>query len=247
MIRLKRYFTPIKLNPSFVKDKTDEYKRTSKAVWNIDWLKESLLHLSSYKCAYCECSLKEESNYMEVDHFEDKNHNPHKVMLWENLIPSCKKCNGAKSDHDVITEPIINPFLDVPKDEIYFRLYHLKGKTAKGKNTEDVVNINHPTRAVIKRFEVGEGLNKLLEQAKDRLVNYNSNKIVRRKNKFLNIVEDILNECQPESIYSANCATILHSSLLYLEIKEYLKNENLWSEEMEQLHKRSLETVLEMR
>ncbi|EON74840.1 hypothetical protein ADIS_4703 [Lunatimonas lonarensis] len=46
----------------------------------MDWLKESLLELSYGKCAYCECDLKEEAKYMEVEHFEDKANNPNKVL-----------------------------------------------------------------------------------------------------------------------------------------------------------------------
>ena len=43
MIKLDRKYTPIKLTPTFVKDKTEQYKQTKEAVWNLDWLKESLL------------------------------------------------------------------------------------------------------------------------------------------------------------------------------------------------------------
>lgn len=69
---------------------------------------------------------------MKVEHFEDKFDYPDKVMVWENLLPSCKKCNSSKNTHDVIAAPIINPFIDEPKNELYFRLYHIKGKSPKG-------------------------------------------------------------------------------------------------------------------
>ena len=96
MIKLERLNDPIKLTPAFVAAKTDEFKTMGASVWNIEWLKEALCALSHDKCAYCECSVKKESNYMEVDHFEDKSHNPDKVMQWDNLLPSCKHCNGHK-------------------------------------------------------------------------------------------------------------------------------------------------------
>lgn len=47
-------------------------KRAKKSVWNNEHIKSALLLSSHGKCAYCECSLTSESNYMEVEHFEDK-------------------------------------------------------------------------------------------------------------------------------------------------------------------------------
>lgn len=244
MIKLNRNFTPILLNPSFVKAKIQEFKDTSKNVWNIDWLKESLLSLSNGKCAYCECDLKEESKYMEVEHFEDKDSFPNKVLEWDNLLPSCKRCNGSKSTHDVIFEPIINPFLDEPSTHLYFRLYRMKGKDAKGKQTIDVVDLNHYERAVQKRFEVGEALEKLIDTASDRLELYLENSIVQRQNKLKNIVEDILKECQPNSIYSSTCATVLHTNDTYLEIKKKLKELKLWNDYLEKLDNVSKNIIL---
>ena len=36
MIKLNRLYTPIKLTPAFVREKTDLYKTTREDVWNID-------------------------------------------------------------------------------------------------------------------------------------------------------------------------------------------------------------------
>jgi len=247
MIKLNRKFTPIKLTPKFVSEKTAKYKKDNSSVWNINWLKEALLELSYEKCAYCECSLSEESNYMEIEHFEDKARYPNKVMLWSNLLPSCKKCNGSKSSHDVNLEPIINPFIDNPRDEIYFRLYRLKGKTIKGKNTENIVNINHPTRSIVKRFEVGEALQNLIEIANERIFSYLEKKTISRRNKALNLVEAILLECQPNSIYSSTCSTILHSNINFIKIKEIIEAESLWNDELENLYNKSKQIILEIK
>lgn len=244
MIQLNRNFTPALLTPNLVKTLTDEYKKTKATVWNIDWLKESLLVLSNGKCAYCECDLKEESKYMEVEHFEDKDNNPDKVMEWDNLLPSCKRCNGSKSSHDVIAEPIVNPFIDKPSNHLSFHLYRMKSKDVKGKTTIDVVNLNHTERAVQKRFEVGEELEKLIDTAYERLELYEQNKITQRLNKLKNIVEEILIECQPSSIYSATCATILNSNDTYLEIKKRMTSLGLWNVELDYLDTTSKTIVL---
>ena len=47
---------------------------------------------------------------------------PDEVVDWDNLLPSCKRCNTTKGTHDVVTEPIINPFDIDPK--ILPRFHH---------------------------------------------------------------------------------------------------------------------------
>lgn len=244
MIKLERNITPLRLTPGFIKNQTDEFKKNSSNVWNLEWLKECLLQLSFGKCAYCECSLQQESNYMEVEHFQDKDTYPDKVLEWENLLPACKKCNWAKGTHDVITTPIINPFIDLPHNHIYFWLYRIKGKDTKWSNTIDVVNLNHPERAIQKRFEVGDWLIKLIESAQERLDLYKVSNTSQRKNKLLNMIEGILKECQPSSIYSATCATILHLDPTYTAIKEELIALGIWNSELEYLHKNSIQLIL---
>ncbi|WP_290789773.1 HNH endonuclease [Flavihumibacter sp. UBA7668] len=236
MIKIERNTTPIKLTPVFVAAQTAEFITNGTNVWNIDWLKDSLLDLSNGKCAYCECDLKEESKYMEVEHFEDKANNPNKVMEWDNLLPSCKRCNGSKSTHNVITEPIINPFADTPSTHLTLRLFRFKHKDLKGKTTIDVVDLNNTERAVKKRFEVGEQLEKTIEKAQERLELFEENKTIQRKNKLINIMEDILLECQKKSIYSATCSTILHSSDTYLEIKRRMIVHGIWNSDLDELH-----------
>jgi hypothetical protein len=232
------------LTPAFVATKTEEFIANETNVWNLDWLKESLLELSRGKCAYCECDLKEESKYMEVEHFEDKATNPNKVLDWDNLFPSCKRCNGSKSTHDVISKPIVNPFIDTPSTHLTLRLYRFKSKDVKGKTTIDVVNLNHTERAVKKRFEVGDQLEKTIEKAFERLELYEENPIIQRRNKLLNIVEDILLECQKESIYSATCSTVLHSSDNYLHIIKKMQTHGIWTIEHETLHNESAKLVI---
>lgn len=244
MIKLERNITPFKLNPAFVTVQTNEFVNNSTNVWNIDWLKESLLDLSYGKCAYCECDLKEESKYMEVEHFEDKANNPNKVMQWDNLLPSCKRCNGSKSTHDVISEPIINPFIDTPATHLTLRLYRFKSKDKKGKTTIDVVDLNNTERAVKKRFEVGEELEKAIEKANERLELFEANSMVQRRNKLRNIVEDILLECQPKSIYSATCSTILHSNDTYSQIRDKMKKYGIWDSYFDELDIQSSKLIL---
>ena len=236
MIKLSRAFTPIRLNPAFVRAKTEEYKQTKESVWNIAWLKDCLKELSHGKCAYCECNLTKESNYMEVDHFEDKHHNEDKVMDWDNLIPSCKHCNGHKSTHDVVAEPIVNPFVDDPNKHLYFQNYRYKGRDDKGRETIEVLGLNNGERKMVDtRFDIGNALEELILTVKDKHDTYTKNSSVKNRNKMLSSLYDMLRQCQPESEYAALCATVLHSSDDYLDLKNDLKNEGIWSQEMESM------------
>lgn len=232
MIKLTRKHIPVKLNPYFVQEQTNIYKQTKKSVWNIVWLKESLMDLSNNKCAYCECSLTKESNYMEVEHFEDKNQYPNKVMNWDNLLPSCKHCNVHKSSHDVISEPIVNPFIDNPNDHLYFQYYRYKAKDTKGENTISVLNLNDNERKLFIRYEIGNSLQELLEEQLIKLESYKQKPTIIKKNKLIGTVINIIRQCLPESEYSALCATILHSCDEYQKLKIEMQNCGLWIQEL---------------
>ncbi len=245
MIKLTRSNPPEKLTTDFVKEKTLEYKANGKSVWNIEWLKDSLSNLSHGKCAYCECYVKNESNYLEVEHYEDKKHNPDKVLQWDNLLPSCKHCNCHKSTHDVVQEPIVNPFRDEPHDHLYFHLYRYKAKDDIGQKTIDVLSLNDDERnSVENRFKIGNELEKSLDAAKEKYDAYTKNQTVSNRNKFISCLHDILYECLPESEYSALSATVLHTSKIYMQLKRDIKNTELWSNEISQMDEISKDLCL---
>lgn len=247
MIALKRTHTPLILTPGYVQTQTQKFINTGDNVWNITEVKESLLELSYNKCAYCECDLTEESKYLEVEHFEDKSSHPNKVLDWNNLLPSCKRCNGSKGTHDVNQAPIINPFKMDPRAHLLFHLYRFDDKTPIGRNTIDAIDLNNSTRAVLKRFEVGEALLKSLEVADERLEAFIQKNISQRRNRLLTIVEEILLLCQPEAIYSATCATIIHNSRTYQKLVNSMNAMDLWSSELENLHLISQNLVLDIK
>jgi len=245
MIKLQRTQPPVFLTPIKVIELTSEFKSSGKSVWNNDHIKIPLLSSSHGKCAYCECSLKGESNYMEVEHFEDKQNNPNKVVVWENLLPSCKKCNGHKSTHDVLAEPIVNPFDDNPKDHIALRSYRLRGKTEKGTLTIDITNLNHSDRQVLSRFKIGEKIFDLVESSWASFNLYAAKKDTRTRNRAVGIIESLLKECQPTADYAASTATLLLTDTKFIELIECMKKEAIWNEELERYHQSALLIVLE--
>lgn len=235
MIKLEREVKPCYLSTEKVVELTEEFKASKKSVWNNDHIKEPLLRSSYGKCAYCECPLTSESNYMEVEHFEDKKHKPDKVVIWENLLPSCKKCNGAKGTHNVISEPIVNPFEEDPRIHFSLRLYRLRGKTAKGISTIEVTNLNHSSRLVLSRFEIGEKIDELVDTSWERFKYYLTQKDTRSRNRLVKVVEAMLEECQPDSDYSASTATNLLSDTKFSELVASMKSEDIWSQEADGL------------
>lgn len=244
MIKLQRAPVPEFLTKDKVSELTTEFKISGKSVWNHAHIKEPLLASSHGKCAYCECSLETESNYMEVEHFEDKSSNPDKVVDWDNLLPACKKCNGAKGTHDVTIDPIINPFKDDPKEHLALRLYRLRGITRIGESTIQVTNLNHSDRLVFSRYKIGEKISQLIETSWERWHLYQEKLDAKSRNKLQGGVEGILNECTPQASYAASTATILLTDSKFLDLVDNMKAASIWTDDLETVLQLALPIVL---
>ena len=247
MIKLNRNFTPVCLDPISVRDGTREYiKDSDLRVWNINELKQALLDLSNEKCAYCECKVTEESKYMEVEHFLEKDNNPNSVLLWNNLLPSCKRCNGTKGTHDVLTEPVIDPCQDEPKDHLQYRLGRLRGKTELGRSTVDVIGLNDYKRSILPRHKITERIHEFIDDCLRLLENYLEIPTTRRKNVLHRKVNALLEECISLAEYSATAATALHTDPDYLELRAMLLKQSLWKDEFEVMHYESQSLALDV-
>lgn len=230
MIKLEKGVAPSQLSKEFVTRETERYKHTQESVWNLDWLKSALLELSHYKCAYCEGKLDIKSEYMEVEHFRDKKDYPNDVLLWENLLPACKHCNCHKSSHDVVAEPILNPFNDLPHEHLFLKSFMYKSKDLLGKTTIEVLDLNECPRLVVARCQIGTEINKLLEE---RLEEIESGLTKQgAKTRFKNKIRNLLKKCLPESEYSAVCSTELVKSLEFEKIIAEMKAQGLWDDEL---------------
>lgn len=247
MIKLNAAPVPQFLTSSVVTDLTNEYASTKVSVWNCEEIKQPLLASSHGKCAYCECDLTKESKYMEVEHFEDKGTDPTKVVVWSNLLPACKRCNGAKGTHNVRAEPIVNPYFDDPKQHIGFRLYRLKGLTQVGASTIEVVDLNNYERATKVRFDIGECVLATIEQCHERFDRYRENGSTKSRNRLLTLVESLLDEGLPTSSYTATTATIIVNEESFSELIVAMKKVGVWPDEFEnklvELEKYALKVV----
>lgn len=237
MIKLDRPPKPAELTTELQVALTDEFKLTGKSVWNIDFIKRELLIFSNNKCCYCEANINEESKYLEVEHFHHKDAYKDEVLEWENLLPSCKKCNGTKNDHDTKLEPIIDPSKNNPKDHLNYWRYRIKGSDDFGKLTVSVLKLNDQDRLVKKRFEIGNAIQEKLEQLNDFADDYISGiqTSTRRKNRIVNGTKDLMREGLPSAIYSATSATVILTDIEYETLKSKMMALGFWDVELSQL------------
>lgn len=242
MIKLERREKPEYLTDAKVEELTNRFKANSKdTVWKHKDIHSALLLSSSSKCAFCESELQVSASYMEIEHFKLKDDYPDEVVSWENLLPSCKRCNTTKGTHDVVTEPIINPFDINPKDHLSQSASRIYAKTQLGESTKVTLNLND-TLLIRPRFEVWNYVTDKIEEisldilAKAKLTRHDRNKLSK-----------LLSSCQTDHAFSAFASTALHQSSEYADIVTMLKANNLWDEQMESLHLESFKLVLDKR
>lgn len=237
MIQLKAVDKPVELTDDVFAKLTEEYKKTGKAVWKKSYITKALLEMSFNKCCFCETRINEESKYLEIDHFHPKILYPDEVVLWGNLLPACKRCNGNKLDHDTVKKPIINPVVDNPKDHLLLKSYRLHGLTELGECTVTEVYLNDRQRLVNKRFEIGEAIIEGLIDLLTMTTEYSHAPSNRRKNRIIGKLEKIMEEGTKASEYSATAATIILTDTNYIKIKQLFEMHHLWSDEFINLEK----------
>ena len=117
------------LEPEFLQNARDELCKgdyLANSVWEkfrnrqtYDQLRKELLTISSETCAFCAGGFAQSP--VTVEHFEPKagpHENPKKVLVWENLFPSCYACQQAKGSK--FSTDLIKPDLDDYQPAVYF-------------------------------------------------------------------------------------------------------------------------------
>jgi len=102
-----------------------------------------------YSCAYCSLSESEAMGIgFEIDHYYPKEHFPKLKNEYKNLLWSCEKCNGYKSDFfpdDNQMERgnyILRPDEDNPNDHMQLENYNLRGKSHTGQFNIELLILN---------------------------------------------------------------------------------------------------------
>jgi len=171
---------------------------------------------------------------MEVEHFNPKSLRPDLVVDWTNLLPSCGKCNGSKSNHDVAAEPIINPFDQDPRDHLALKSTWFVGITDLGKMTIDVLPLNELAG---ERNKLINALNEVIEpllldlQALSPTAPVAPLEIRRLRRK----AKAILRSGTPQKDYAATSAGHLVRDDDWLECVKLLKQLHIWTAEEEAL------------
>ena len=202
--------------------------------------------MSFEKCCFCECRINEESKYLEVEHFHPKSLYPDEVLLWDNLLPICKRCNVNKLNYDTKQEPIIHPVKDNPKEHLNIENYRFRGKTDLGRNTIHIISLNDNSQKIVQiRFDIGEGIINSLSDLLELTKGYCDTPNIARRNKISGNFRTIMAEGTKESAYSATAATILLNEPDYTEIKQLFINQNLWTDDFIELEKQVQYCVLQ--
>lgn len=242
MIKLNRGECPEELTNEVRAELTRLYaENKSKDVWNSPKIKEplkkALLEMSHGKCAYCECMLGIESKDATIDHFIPKSVNGEKVVEWENLLPSCLRCNRSKNASE---EVIVNPCKDEPREYLALHKinpFRLKGidENGIGKKTIDTVDLNNPERVMVPRMVQWEDIHDRLDEIEEELkAGYQERYRVR--------LLKLMRKCTYGNDYSAVKASNLLRDDTYIRVRQEIIHNGRWTEEM-QLEEEELKNI----
>ncbi len=230
MIKLTLSPIPEFLSVEKQKELTDRFiADNSQRVWNIPALKEVILTMSYGKCVYSEIKLNEEGKYMQIEHFYPKSRYPDKVLEWGNLMASSNICNAKKNDCDPYNTPIVNPFIDNPKDYFYIengRIWPLN-KSRKAINTLEKCDLNNHTHLRQVRYKIEQKLSERLNICHS-LYQYEAASAIKN-------LKSIMKSCGRKAAFSATKSTLILSNSDYLSLKGLIKNDGYWDFEFDSL------------
>lgn len=237
MIKLTRTDPPTEMTDEWVSEQTAKFIANKELrVWSVDFLKQALLEMSGYKCAYSEIKLQKEGKIMEVEHFFPKATYKSLVLDWNNLLPSSRHCNNAKLERDPAKHPIINPIDDDPQDHLYLLDYTMYGRTLKGRNSIIILKLNDSDHLITPRREVGAAVRAELFKQYEWMLRISADGIT--PNEELRIVvslENLMKQGRAKEPYSATVSTTILDDPHYLILKTFLFVNTLWTNDLQAL------------
>lgn len=188
-------------------------------------IKDILFESTYRKCAFCE-GFPEDNGNIEVEHFHPKSLYPEEAFSWENFLPCCRKCNGAKDAHDTKTQPIINPYMNNPEDHLAISSsMRVVGKDEIGLRTIEVCGLKG-TRLYRPYSELLVQFLQYDDDLKDALKEYSLKKTATtKKNQLVKIkesIERLERLMNKKSKYSFFCSSFILSSESYQTAKKLI-------------------------
>jgi uncharacterized protein (TIGR02646 family) len=193
-------------------------------------IKEALFRSSWDKCAYCECN-PTEGGYIEIDHFKPKSRYPEYAFDWDNLLPSCGRCNKAKSDYDTVKNEIVNPYDLDPEGIFYFDAELIQAKPGSffnvGKRTIEVCTLNRNT-LTRPRLRIYQELQAFIAKMEKTLNKYSEAPPGEEKLSLRTDLAEALSHIElfknPDQRYAGFCRSFLNSSASYQKAKTLISN-----------------------
>lgn len=238
VIRLRRGPPPPELTLAKQARLTATFLRNGKAtVWNKDYIREKLEASSESKCAYCEGGLGA-VQAVQVDHYHPKSLKPFWVVRWENLVPACGRCNRRKSNANMAVDPILNPYVDEPRDHIELSGFEIRGTTPLGENTVSLLDLDDLSET---RFRIYRQISAHLRSVVFNLRNFDRHPphlpAVAREGVLG--LRAVLRRVQTNEVYSATTSSWLLRDRLFAEAEEILRRHHIWTDELQNLRDRA--------
>lgn len=164
-------------------------------------VKQALVIASSGKCAYCESKMLHIS-FGDIDHILPKSHRSDLIVSWENLALVCTRCNHPKSSYYDPTLPLINPYLEDPREHIVFIGPLPLGESNRGTFTIAKLNLER-NDLIERRSERIKSVKQLLKSWQAQIVGSPEREAVKRI---------IIDECSPDKEFSAAISDFLRLS-----------------------------------
>ena len=192
-------------------------------------IQKLLFDCNHHKCAFCECKPGESSN-IEVEHFEPKSIYPNLAFEWDNMLPSCRKCNEVKLDHDTRNSPIINPAKEDPEMLLtysFLRMIPLQGsgQEEKAYNTITVCNLNS-NRLYTVRSDLLKSITEYMDELKLKFEWIEEadteQKRKYRITKLSNSIETIDSMLNADKAFSAYCKWLITTFPEYQKAKQII-------------------------
>ena len=187
-------------------------------------VKNELKRTSYKKCAYCE-SKPEETGHIAIEHFIPKSQDPKVTFQWVNFLPSCSICNENKSDHDVLKDPIINPYDIDPNTIIKFSANNplklvsaSKGSKQLAEMTIEVCGLN-TLRLYKPRSELLTSFTEYEDSIAQAIDMYDDADTLRkrstRKRKIKEAISAMALLTEPNEKHSKFCSELINKSEIY--------------------------------